>query len=130
MIIPRESAWFVLNELGRMNSVELVDMNPEEASMSRPYYPMIRRIEDAIGKLIHIESEMAAYSIKNIKCRDTDEFLRGLGNVKLQESSEDRFFETIEHLLDEKYSRLQDRIRNMEMLKHRKNELHDHIVAL
>lgn len=31
LIIPRESAWYVLNELGKVNTVEIVDMNPEEA---------------------------------------------------------------------------------------------------
>jgi hypothetical protein len=66
-----------------MNSIELVDMSPEEASMSRPYYPMIRRIEDVIGKLNHIESEMVNYNIKNIKYRDPEQFLRSLANFKL-----------------------------------------------
>lgn len=58
IIIPRESAWYIVNELGKMNSIELVDMTPEEAQMSRPFFPMIRRIEDVIGKLTHIEAEM------------------------------------------------------------------------
>jgi V-type H+-transporting ATPase subunit a len=80
VIIPRESAWYVVNELGKMNCVDLVDMTPEEAQMSRPYFPMIRRIEDVLGKLAHIESEMAHYNIKNIKCRDYARFLCEIQN--------------------------------------------------
>lgn len=75
IVVPRESAWDVYNELGKIEAVifkslyvkiETVDMTPEEPLLTRPFYPMIKRCDDVLGKLATFETFMLKYRIKNL----------------------------------------------------------------
>lgn len=55
-------------------------MSPEEAHITRPFFPMIKRADDVLARLTHLESEMAKYKIKNLKCTNHKLFLEAVAN--------------------------------------------------
>jgi V-type H+-transporting ATPase subunit a len=46
LVMPREAAWDVLNELGDNSIVEFIDQNPSEPVFGRPFSNLIKRCED------------------------------------------------------------------------------------
>lgn len=53
-------------------------MTPDEALVTRPFYPMIKRCDDVLGKLSIIESEMTKLRIKNLSTSNYKNFLTNL----------------------------------------------------
>ena len=76
LVMQRESAWHLLNELGSMSNLHFIDMyflkkkiyiyiffhfllrNPESANLNRSFTSMIKRCEESLLKLNSIEQEM------------------------------------------------------------------------
>jgi len=51
LVVPRESAWDVMNELGRISSLHFVDYNPLIPMINRPFANYIKRCEDTLIKI-------------------------------------------------------------------------------
>ncbi|CAD8156140.1 unnamed protein product [Paramecium pentaurelia] len=131
IIVPKESAWNVFNEMGKLSMVQVVDMSPDEPHVNRPFYQYIRRADEVISKLNVFEVEMLKYKIKNLKCSDYQQFLEKMSQyTKDINQSEDKWFDLIESTLDEKYSQLIEQIQNLEQICVRKNTLFEHKAVL
>jgi V-type H+-transporting ATPase subunit a len=76
-------------------------MTPEEPLLTRPFYPMIKRCDDVIGRLNLMESEMTRYRIKNLATRNYKNFLERIYDYSSeQDVPENRWMEHIEHNLE------------------------------
>jgi hypothetical protein len=50
-------------------------MTPEEPQITRPFYPMIKRCDDILGKFQFFENLMREYRVKNTLATDPRVFL-------------------------------------------------------
>lgn len=75
IVIPRESAWEVLNELGNVESVEFLDQNSNESHLSRPFTPAIKRTEEVLNHIASIQADMMKYKKDITRCEDVPRFL-------------------------------------------------------
>lgn len=57
LILPRESAWEILNSLGELSCLQFIDQDPLSAYYSRPFSNFVRRCEDLRMKLDFIDEE-------------------------------------------------------------------------
>jgi V-type H+-transporting ATPase subunit a len=58
VVMPRESAWEILNELGNLSSLHFVDHDPSLPLINRPFANYIKRCEEVAIKLDMIGKEM------------------------------------------------------------------------
>lgn len=72
LIIPRESAWNVMNELAEKDCIHFVDYDPLLPTISRPFANYIKRCDDLLSKLDIIEHEVKKYSKKITYCKDVN----------------------------------------------------------
>ena len=49
--IPKENAWDIMNEIGNLNSVHLINLNKKEQVFSLLYAPFIKRCEETEKKI-------------------------------------------------------------------------------
>ena len=74
LIIPHESAWLVLNELGKHAALHFVDLNVAESVFNRPYAGFIRRCDELERRLRFLETEMRKYEIPVLAADDIPGF--------------------------------------------------------
>jgi V-type H+-transporting ATPase subunit a len=70
LIIPRESAWNVMNELGELDCIHFVDYDPTLPMINRPFANYVKRCDDLLVKLGLIEHEMKKYHKKIVYCKN------------------------------------------------------------
>ncbi len=75
MIMPRESAWHILNQIGTMDTVHFVDMQSEMGNFNRPFYNQVKRCEDLLTKVEFMRERMKEFGRVPEKCESTSEFL-------------------------------------------------------
>ena len=51
MTMPKDDAWFIMNELGTLGAVHFVDLNKGEQTFSLPYANQIRRCDESLRRL-------------------------------------------------------------------------------
>jgi hypothetical protein len=79
-------------------------MTPDEPLLTRPFYPMIKRCDDVLGKLTILENEMTKLRIKNLTTNNYKNFLARLVDYSQDQGvSEDKWLEVIEHNLEDKF---------------------------
>lgn len=53
----KDNAWKVMNELGKLDSFDFVDLNKNEQPFNLPYGNTLKRREESLRNLINIETE-------------------------------------------------------------------------
>ena len=71
LIIPHESAWVVLNELGKQKALHFTDLNSNESVFNRPYAVYIRRCDELERRLRFLEAELNKFEIPYTSADDT-----------------------------------------------------------
>ena len=49
--MPKDDAWFIMNELGGLGSVHFIDLNKEEQAFHLPYANQIKRCDEALRRI-------------------------------------------------------------------------------
>lgn len=131
LVLPRENAWEILNELGELSALHFVDQDPNSAFFSRPFSNFIRRCDDLRLKIDYIESQMKIFS-KNIKkCENYPFFLKNVRNfLSKRERAEKGYFEEIENDIFEKAEQLASHLDNYEHINKQKNSLFEYAAVL
>jgi V-type H+-transporting ATPase subunit a len=57
LIMPHESAWVILNELGKLDALQFIDLNAGESIFNRNYALYIRRCDEIERRIRFIEGE-------------------------------------------------------------------------
>lgn len=108
LVMPRENAWDILNELGSLNALHFIDQD----EFSRPFANFIKRCEEINAKLQYIEAEMKKFHKSVLKCPDINEFLVYLRNLmESRKKADHTYLEEVEAEVDEKVQQLQEQIK-------------------
>ena len=49
--MPKDDAWFIINEIGSLNSVHFVDLNKGEQSFSLQYASQLKRCDETMRRI-------------------------------------------------------------------------------
>lgn len=121
LIMPRENAWEILNQLGELDALHFVE-NESGANFARPFANFIKRCEEINVKLNFIDEHMKKFDKNIIKCSDHKEFLVYLKNwLSLRKKPEHTYLEEVENEVDEKTKQLNEQIKNYEEICNKKN---------
>jgi len=122
--MPREYAWEVVNELGQLDCLQFVDLNSNEIGFNRPYSNYVRRCEDLEAKIQSIETEMARFEEKIDRCFEPKQFLHDHRMFLLSRNKADRtYFDDLESFIEEKFTTMNDQIKNYDNLIDNYNHL-------
>lgn len=121
LIMPRENAWEILNELGELDALHFVE-NESGANFSKPFANFIKRCEEVNSKLSFIEEQMKKFNKPIIKCDNHKEYLLYLKNyLGLKKTGEHNYLEEVEAEIDQKTKQIQDQLRSYEDICNKKN---------
>lgn len=125
ILMPREYAWEVLNELGELDAIQFVDLNSNETAFNRPYSNHVKRAEDLEAKISSIEREMTRFDVPIERCDDPQLFLMSLKDfLHSRNNKADRtYFDDLEAELDDRVTNLSEQIRNYDNLIDNHNHL-------
>jgi len=117
LVMPREYAWEVLNELGGLDCLQFIDQNSHETAFNRPYSNSIKRCEDIEAKIQTIEKAMKRFEINIDRCDDPKIFLYDLKTFLLTRNKAERtYFDDLEAFIDERAASISDHVKNYESL--------------
>ena len=118
LVMPRESAWDVLNELGEKSCLEFIDQNPSEPAFGRPFSNIIKRCEEIEANLKQIEDQMKKFATPIDKCRDVDEYLKNLNRyLGTRNKAEHTYLEEIESDVESKAKAIIEQASNYDSLQ-------------
>ena len=63
LMMPSESAYEIMNELGNYSCMQFVDLNPNVSVFNKMYANYIKRCDEAERRLRFFESEMRRFKI-------------------------------------------------------------------
>jgi hypothetical protein len=49
--MANDDAWYIMNELGNMGSIHMIDLNKQEQPFQLPFAKQIRRCDEALTKI-------------------------------------------------------------------------------
>lgn len=118
LIMPRENAWEILNDLGEANALQFVDRNPDDMAFSRPFAAQIKRCEEIEAHLKSVESFMIRFNKKVARCSDTNAFLMNLRKfLATRNRSEISYLDEVEFEVNDKAKQLDEQIKTFDNLK-------------
>jgi len=108
LVMPRENAWDILNELGHLNALHFI----EQDEFSRPFANFIKRCDELNAKLQYIEAEMKKFNKIILPCPDVSEFLVYIRNLMdTRKKADHTYLEEVENEVEEKVKQLTDQIK-------------------
>jgi V-type H+-transporting ATPase subunit a len=51
IVMPRENAWEIFNELGELSALQFIDLNAGQVAFNRPYSNYVQRCSEMENKL-------------------------------------------------------------------------------
>ena len=51
MTMANDDAWYIMNQLGNLGTIHMIDLNKHEQPFQLPFAKQIRRAEDALTKI-------------------------------------------------------------------------------
>ena len=131
IIMPREGAWDIMNELGETSALQFVDLNEDEQAFNRPYSGYIKRCEEMELKIQTIEVAMARFKKKILRCDNTKAFLKNLRDfLATRNKAEHTYFEDLESEIEERLASLNEQIKSHDSLVEKYNHLVEYIHVL
>jgi V-type H+-transporting ATPase subunit a len=118
LIMPRENAWEILNDLGEASAMQFVDRDPDEIAFTRPFAAQVKRCEEIESNLKSVENFMIRFNKKVSKCSDTKSFLLNLRRfLATRNRSEISYLDEVEFDVNEKTKQLDEQIKTFDNLK-------------
>lgn len=75
IVLPRESAWETLNELGKNDCIHQVDTDSLLPNIARPFHNQIKRCDEVEFMLNDIKGYINKYEGLIIKCKNIKELV-------------------------------------------------------
>ena len=75
MMLPRESAWEILNELGETKCLHFIDHDPNLPIINRPFANYIKRCDEIHIKIDFFKGELKKFNKKIVKCENYSKLL-------------------------------------------------------
>lgn len=58
LVMPRESAWDIINGLGELGCVEIVDHEPTLPQLNRPFANYVKRCDDTLSQIATLRTHI------------------------------------------------------------------------
>ena len=124
IVMPREHAWEVLNELGELNALQFVDSNVDQAPFNKLYSNYVKRCDEMENKVQFIENEMVRFKKPIQKCDNANTFLQNLKRfLGDRQKAEHTYFDEVENELDDKLKNLLEQVKIRDTLIDKYNHL-------
>lgn len=108
LMMPRENAWDILNELGHLNALHFIDQD----EYSRPFANFIKRCDETLVRLQYIESELKKFNKPIFKCPDINEFLIYMRNLmEARKKADHTYLEDVEAEIEDRCKQLSEQIK-------------------
>lgn len=115
IIIPKENAWEVLNELGMFGEVELIHTETPGSEMDKTTHRLVKHCEDILRCCNSVFEFLAAEGAPVVTGIDTDVYLSNLGKIIKQRSVQAKnYFEQVADEIKKYHEEVQ---RNSQMLE-------------
>jgi len=125
ILMPREYAWEILNELGEIDALQFTDLNSGEAPFNKPYSNYLKRCDEMETKIQIIKKEMERFKVPISECHEMEVFLENLKKFLSERNKAERtYFDEVETELGEKLKSLNEQIKIRDTLIER----FDHLV--
>nr|CAI43262.1 V-ATPase a subunit 6_2 isotype of the V0 sector [Paramecium tetraurelia] len=109
LVIPRESAWMVMDQLGRLGQLHMIDYDPLLPMMNRPFANYVKRCDEALFKLIGIESLLKQFKKNLIHCEDTQKLLDHFRDIQnSRQKPGHTYFDELEQEIERKKNHVQE----------------------
>ena len=117
IIIPYDQAWEVLNKLGKLSAVQLIDQNSDKAVFNRSYASQIRRCEEAERRLRFLAQEQERFKVPVTAPRDPALVIDMIdGDLRASKTPAQTHFENLENHLEDLENSLISQLKNYEQL--------------
>lgn len=131
IVMSRENAWDIMNEIGELGVVQFVDLNEHEQILTRPYSSQIKRCEDLELKIQAIEQAMIRFSKPIDRCSNIKAYLKTLRNfLQSRPKADHTYFEDVEAEIEEKLTSLTTQLRYYDSAVDDYNRLVENIYVL
>ncbi|CAD8080250.1 unnamed protein product [Paramecium sonneborni] len=122
LVIPRESAWVVMNELARLGQLHFVDYDPQLPMINRPFANYVKRCDDSIFKLSSLELLLKEFK-KNLNyCENVDTLLDYFQYIQKNRMKPGHtYFDELEQEIELKKLQIQEQSTNLQNLLERVN---------
>ena len=98
--IEKNFAMEVMENLGRLSCLHFIDMNSNEQVYNRTYSNLVRRCDEALRKIVYIESVCERYKSQLRQPRNLNDFLRDIDQLISSKGKDTMaYFEGIEQTL-------------------------------
>lgn len=98
----KDNAWKVINELGKLKSLDFVDLNKGEQPFNLPYGHTLKRCEEVLRNLLTLELECKNLGITLKAPRSTKEFSDTVSTLEASmKKTHSSFFDEIESSIKE-----------------------------
>ncbi|CAK83777.1 unnamed protein product (macronuclear) [Paramecium tetraurelia] len=123
LVIPRESAWDVMNTLGYFDSVHIIDYDPTLPQINRPFSNYVKRCDDVMQKIEQIDGEMRNFKIEKRYSPDVIDLLKKRNGTHKQ-------FEELEQDICKVADDLEHQQQTMNSLQEKKNTIRENLEVL
>ncbi|CAD8136348.1 unnamed protein product [Paramecium pentaurelia] len=125
LVMPQDSAWTIMDQLGYLSKVEIIDHNPNEALINRPFANYVKRCDDLIVK---IENMLQVAKNLNLLSNYKNGNLQQFTNNK--NSHTHTYLDKIEEDINKKTSIFQEQNKHLEQLIDQSEYIQNYIEIL
>ena len=123
LVMPFESGWEILNELGEISCLHFVP-EKQELGPNKPFSKYLRRCEEMKFKLEGFKELMKRFNRKVLEGVDTQLVLAHIKDVlKTRDRAEKTYFEEVENEIEEKSNYLNDQVKRFDDLLEKRDKL-------
>lgn len=131
LVMPYASAWTVMNSLGTLDSIQLIDLNKNENALNKTFNKYMKRCDDLLVKIQDFESMSKKFEVEIKPCTNIDEYLTTLDDViEIKGYQGDPYLEDLEHKVAKHHDGLKEHITNLTQLKLNLDKLKENVQVL
>mmetsp|Transcript_52719 Transcript_52719/g.60329 ORF Transcript_52719/g.60329 Transcript_52719/m.60329 type:complete len:856 (+) Transcript_52719:139-2706(+) len=118
LVMPVESGWTILNELGKLNTIQFIDANARESVFNRPFANYIKRCDECERILRYLDHQRETFRLPRFTCEDYEIFLQELSKwINNQARDPQNFLESVEDDLVETERNLKSTLQAYDQLQ-------------
>ncbi|CAD8048174.1 unnamed protein product [Paramecium sonneborni] len=125
LVMPQDSAWTIMDQLGYLSKVEIIDHNPNQALINRPFANYVKRCDDLIVK---IENMLQVAKNQNLLSNYKKGNLKQFTNQ--QNFHTHTYLDEIEEDINKKTSSFQEQNKHLEQLIDQSEYIQNYIEIL
>lgn len=120
LTLPYESAWPVMNSLGKISALQIIDSHKDDNVLVRDFVEYVRRCDEMSEKIDQYLKIADDFDIEIKKCDDIQQYIQKLDDqIDSNKKAGDAHLEEIEHEVSQRHGSLTSHIKTYEELDRR-----------